>query len=350
VEAFAHRYPEVREYTLLNEPFTTAFLCGHEGIWAPGLRDMDGFLTLLRALLPPLAEASRRYKALVPDARHVWVDTCERHTSGAPAGEAITRVANDRRFFVLDAFLGRPLDPGRPFVAEVLASGGQDLLALEPGRVDTLGLDYYAHNQWHFLSPARGERSSPAPGSLAALIVEYWERYQMPCLLGETNIRGFPSDRATWLKYTLEQCEMARDAGVPFDGYCWFPFIDSADWASLLLRCDRQIDPVGVYWLDDRLERRASSMSVAYAAVARGAPSSALPAYRLQDPVDTWLAGWLPQMAHWDWQPAPERETRPAHHPSSCAGAGGAGTDPADVPTHPGDDQSTLMTRGAAPE
>ena len=338
VEAFARRYPWVPEYTLLNEPFTTAYLCGHEGLWTPCLRGLEGFLTLLRALLPSLVEASRRYKTLVPDARHVWIDTCERHTSGGPEGDDYTRLANDRRFFLLDVFLGRPLDPGRPFVAEVLAAGGHDLLALEPGRIDTLGLDYYAHNQWHFVSPGRSVRSSPVAGSLAALIVEYWERYQVPCLLGETNIRGFPSDRATWLKYTLEQCETARDAGVPFDGYCWFPFIDSADWASLLLRCDRQIDPVGVYWLDDRLERRDSSMSVAYAAAAQGAASAALPAYRLQDPVDTWLAGWVPQMSHWEWQPAPEHETRPAHH---------SGRDAAEAPTHPDDTPSSIMSRGA---
>jgi hypothetical protein len=150
-------------------------------------------------------------------------------------------------------------------------------------------------------------------------------------MLGETNIRGFASDRATWLKYTLEQCEMARDAGVPLEGYCWFPFIDSADWASELQRCDRQIDPVGVYWLDDRLDRRPSSMSQAYTAAARGARAAELPAYELQDPVDTWLAGWKPHMAHWRWQAAPADEVRPLHHP----------------PTHPPTDPSTLASRGA---
>jgi hypothetical protein len=68
------------------------------------------------------------------------------------------------------------------------------------------------------------------------------------------------------------------------------------------------VDPVGVYWLDGRLDRRPSSMSAAYAMAAGGAPSADLPAYRFQQPVAGWLAGWLPQMSHWDWQDPPAAE------------------------------------------
>ncbi len=49
-------------------------------------------------------------------------------------------------------------------------------------------------------------------------------------------------------------------------------------------------------------------MSAAYAAAARGLPAADLPAYRFQPPVDRWLRGWLPQMAHWDWQEPPPDE------------------------------------------
>lgn len=303
VEAFAARYPWIEEYTLFNEPFTTFLLCGETGVWPPHLKGLRGFLTLARNVLPAVTEASRAYHELLPHARHFYVDTCERASAAVPEARGVADLANDRRFFVLDLFLGRELDPSRPFVAEVLAAGGEPLLGLQPGAVDVLGLDYYAHNQWWYLDRhGRGTTSSPDPGSLADLIVEYWERYRLPCALGETNIRGYASDRASWLKYTLEQCEVARDRGVPVDGYCWFPFVDSCDWDSLLRRRDGHIDPVGVYWLDGALDRRPSSMSAAYTRAAHGAPAADLPAYRFQPPVDGWLAGWRPQMAHWDWQ------------------------------------------------
>jgi beta-glucosidase/6-phospho-beta-glucosidase/beta-galactosidase len=309
LEAFAGRYPWIEEYTLFNEPFTTFLLCGQTGTWPPHMTGLKGFLTLARNVLPALTEASRAYRDLLPAARHFYVDICERASAANPAALAPAELANDRRFFLLDLFLGRPLDADRPFVAEVLAAGGEPLLDLRPGHVDVLGLDYYAHNQWWYLDGnGRGITASPDPGSLADLIVEHWDRYRLPCAIGETNIRGFSSDRASWLKYTVEQCELAQARGVPLDGYCWFPFVDSCDWSSVLVRNEGHVDPVGVYWLDERLERRPSSMSIAYAAAARGAPAAELPAYRFQPPVAGWLAGWLPQMAHWVWQDPPAHE------------------------------------------
>jgi len=308
VEAFAERYPWVEAYTLFNEPFTTFLLCGLEGIWPPHLQGLEGFVAVARNVLPALTGASRRCRELLPDARHYYVEVCEHATGESAAGLEYAAYANDRRFFVTDAFLGRELDRDRPFVADVVAAGGAELLELEPGHIDVLGVDYYAHNQWHWRAPGDGTTASPDPVPFAQVMREYWERYELRLIVGETNIRGACSDRATWLKYTLEQCERARAAGLPVEGYCWFPFIDSCDWDSILCRSEASVDPVGVYWLDEELLRRPSSMSDAYSLAAGGAPASALPAYELQPPVSRWLEGWLPQMEHWDWQPPPPDE------------------------------------------
>lgn len=314
VRQFAERYPWIDGYTLLNEPFTTFLLCGHEGIWCPQLRGLEGFVTVARNVMPALTAASRLYRELNPVARHVYVEVCEHHTATARPGEEYAEYANDRRFVLTDLFLGRPLDERRPFVAELRAAGGAGLLALEPGHVDVLGLDYYAHNQWDWTAHGVGTTCPPAPLPFADLIREYYARYGLPCIVGETNLRGYASDRATWLKYTLEQCERARAEGVPLEGYCWFPFVDSCDWDSILRRCDQSIDPVGVYWLDDDLERRPSTMSASYRLAASGAPAAKLPAYILQRPVSRWLVGWLPQMAGWDWRPPPAEEVAAMLH------------------------------------
>ncbi|HUQ23063.1 MAG TPA: family 1 glycosylhydrolase [Gaiellaceae bacterium] len=308
VRAFAERYPGVEAYTIFNEPFTTFLLCGDAGIWPPRLRGLEGFVTVARNVFPALTEASRLLGELLPEARHVYLEVCERHSSSSPAGAWFAEWTNDRRFFLTDLFLGRELDRRRPFVADVIACGGADLLDIEAGTIDVLGLDYYAHNQWEWAAAHVGTTSPSAPASFAELIVEYWERYRLPCIVGETNIRGRPSDRATWLKYTLEQSERARDAGVPLEGYCWFPFLDSCDWDSILCRCDSSVDPVGVYSLDAKLNRTPSSMSDSYRLAASGTLAAELPAYELQRPAATWLAGWLPEMAHWHWEEPPTAE------------------------------------------
>lgn len=307
VRAFAERYPWIEEYTLVNEPFSTLLLCGHEAIWPPYHRGMDSFVAMLRNVLPALTEASRLARDLWPDALHWWCDSCERHTGDGSDGEEYAAYANDRRFAVLDLVLGQVrVDDrhDRPFLDDLLRHGGAPLLDMEPGHVDVVGLDYYAHCQWHF-GPERGTSPTPCPPPLADLIVEYAERYGRPVWLGETNLRGYPTDRASWLKYTVEQCEVAVARGVDLRGYCWFPFVDSCDWSSLLYRCERDVDPVGVYSIGEDGDRSANAMSDAYHLAARGATAAELPAFRFAEPMATWLAGYAPQMAHWDWREPP---------------------------------------------
>jgi beta-glucosidase len=228
-EEFASRYPWVEEYTLFNEPFSTLFLTGHEGIWPPYQKGLDNFVAQILNVLPAVAEASRTYEDLLPDAKHVWVDTCEHHTGAGAGGSAYAAMANERRFLVLDCFLGRydgrGYDPFGPMAELLRGAGGEKLHDMEPGRIDVLGLDYYAHCQWHF-DDQGGSPNTPYPLPLAQQIYLYWDRYRLPCLLTETNVRGRTSDRATWFKYVLEQCERARQMGVPLQGLCWFPVID----------------------------------------------------------------------------------------------------------------------------
>ena len=333
-EAFARRYDWIEEYTLFNEPFATLFLAGHQAVWPPYRRGLAGLLSLYRQVMPALTAASRLLKELLPRARHVWVDTCEGHAALDESAQEHTELCNDRRYFALDLFLGRlQRSEPRPFVEEVVAAGGGDLLAIEPGVVDVLGLDYYAHSEWAYLSAAApvpataaghelhrdvaerpragalaGITPSPRPVGLAALIGEYADRYEHPLLLTETNIRGTPSDRATWLKHTLGQCELARDRGASLGGYCWFPFVDSLDWDSLLSRADRSIDPVGVMWLDESLGRRGSAMLDAYARAAAGASAADLPAYRFTAGVARWVSALLPAMDGFAWQAPPAEE------------------------------------------
>jgi beta-glucosidase/6-phospho-beta-glucosidase/beta-galactosidase len=308
IEAFARRYPNVRDYTLFNEPFSTLFLCGHEAAWPPHRQGMQSFVALLGNVLPALVMASQLCAELLPEGRHVWVDSCERHTGSGSEGRKYARYANDRRFFVLDALLGR-VDSvsNRPFAADVVAHGGASLLELEGCRVDVLGLDYYAHCQWHF-----GSKGGTAPSHhvvpFADLIQEYADRYSRPCVVTETNIRGTPSDRATWLKYVLEQCEVAQSRGVDLRGLCWFPFIDSCDWDSLLRVCSGSIDPVGAVSLLADRTRRTSTMTRTFTAAARGAHASELPAYTWQAPVSQWMLGYRRHVRHWDWQPPPAED------------------------------------------
>ncbi|MCU1497195.1 MAG: hypothetical protein JWM47_1148 [Acidimicrobiales bacterium] len=307
VEEVARRYPWLPGYTVCNEPLTTFLLCGEAGVWPPHLRGIEGLIQVAANVFPAVTAASRLLRAALPDARHLHVEVCERH-SWTGAGEGTAALANDRRFLFTDLLVGAPVDRDRPYVRRLLAAGGGALLDVEPGHVDVLGLDYYAHNQWHWTGEWLGTNIAPAPPPLSDVIGEYAARYRLPVMIGETNLRGFASDRASWLKYVLEQSERAALDGVDVRGVCWFPFIDSTDWVSQLVEQEDAIDPVGVYWLDAAWERHPSSMSGAFHTVASGGRSADLPAYRFRPPVAGWLAGWMAHMDHWDWVDPPSEE------------------------------------------
>ncbi len=312
-EAVARHYPWLGSYTLFNEPFATLFLAGSEALWPPYDRGTEGFVRLLRSVLPALSEASQCWSDLLPDAAHVWVDTCEHHVGTAGAPERYAATANDRRHVVLDLALGHDLDPGRPFLRELLAAGGEPLLHLDPVRVDRLGLDYYCHSEWFY--DERGSHSpSPHPVGFAELAEQYGKRYGLPLLLSETNVRGLPSDRASWLRYVLEQYELAVSRGVDLEGFCWFPYVDSCDWDSLLARPAGRVDPVGVVSLDADRGRRETVFTRVWEAAASGTPVAELPAYRFQPPCDEQLRGLAQQMAHWPWQDPPTDDRIPPVH------------------------------------
>ena len=122
---------------------------------------------------------------------------------------------------------------------------------------------------------------------------------------------GAPCAKASVAVASGKSCEIAASAGVPIEGHCWFPFVDSCDWDTLLRRCDCHRDPVGIYFLDETLQRHPSSISRTFALAASGCRASELPAYHFQQPTADWLRGWMPQMAHWDWQLPPIEEREP---------------------------------------
>jgi hypothetical protein len=128
-------------------------------------------------------------------------------------------------------------------------------------------------------------------------------------MLGETNLRGTIRDRIGWLRYMTLECETLASKlaplGLPFEGFCWYPFVDSTDWNSLVCRASRDIDPQGIYWLDRSFNRNSSELSEIYAALARGemAPGD-IPAYPFGDGalVGRGVANYLPHM-RWAWEP-----------------------------------------------
>ena len=161
------------------------------------------------------------------------------------------------RFCVLDLILGR-VDRDHPlhgFLAR-FGMGERDIAWFKehPARVDVLGLDYYSHSEIAWTKHGRAT-THPVAG-FASVALDYAERYRRPVMLSETNLRGTVGDRIGWLRFMVEQSailqEKLKALGLSFEGFCWYPYIDSTDWDSLVREARRAIDPQGIYWLEPR--------------------------------------------------------------------------------------------------
>jgi len=320
----AARYPWIRYYTIINEPFVTALFCGQEGIWYPHFHSKESFVTMILNMGEAICRVSKHLTETLEEVHFVHVDTCEKHRATNRESIGNARFRNELRFLVVDLILGK-INELHPLYS-YLRQHGASIQKLEwftgnPSGIDILGLDYYAHSE---LEWNRGERVYPNqnPEGFAIVAMDYVKRYKIPVMLSETNIRGFVSDRISWLKFMVEQCEILKarlaPLKIPFRGFCWYPFIDSTDWCSLVRCANGNIDPQGIYHLDaETMRRNASELSEIFASLAGGVISSAdIPAYRFQSPLDAELAGLLPLMNHWRWREpfAIYENKKPAFH------------------------------------
>jgi beta-glucosidase/6-phospho-beta-glucosidase/beta-galactosidase len=128
-------------------------------------------------------------------------------------------------------------------------------------RADTVfAVDYYAHNedhgpggmmlesepQYYAMQIALGNRAG-----LYSVMVDYFNRYMMPIMVGET---GTPYHHygARWNQQLLLECARAVKDGIPFLGYTIYPLIDTWGWETALSVPKDQtlLNPGGLITLD----------------------------------------------------------------------------------------------------
>ncbi len=329
ITAFAERYTWVTHYTVMNEPFVTLWLSGFCKIWHPHHGGDQSFVHMLLNACRMISEVTFTLKANVRELVLVHVDTCERHIALDQESLGHVEKSNHLRFIALDLILGR-VDMTHSLHDYLLDHGAtrEDLQWFRdnPATIDILGLDYYSHSELGWTTSGQ-ETNHPVLGFKATALeyVEHYREYEFPIMLTETNVRGTVTDRLSWLKYMVSECEqlqivLAKD-NIPFLGFCWYPYIDSTNWCHLVaakhtcldpLCVSRgHVDPQGIVWLDTERTRHASELSEVYAALAKGHINSAqIPAYEFARDVlvGRRVQNFLPLLSHWDWISVSESE------------------------------------------
>jgi dTDP-4-dehydrorhamnose reductase len=256
--AFARRYPQVRDYTPVNEPLTTARFTGLYGLWHPHGRDEPTFIHLLLEQLRGVVLAMRAIREVNPDARLVQTeDLGKTHATRSLAYQA--RFENERRWLTWDLLCGR-VDADHPLWPDLLRWGADErelaFFAENPTPPDVVGINHYltserfldtrvrrypprqrggnAYQRYADVEAVRVRRGGVA--GPRALLAEAWRRYGLPLAVTEVHLDCTREEQLRWLAEVWDAAESLGARGVDVRAVTVWALLGAFDWDSLLTR------------------------------------------------------------------------------------------------------------------
>jgi dTDP-4-dehydrorhamnose reductase len=281
-EAAAHALPEVRRWTPINEPLTTARFSTLYGVWYPNRRDDAAFGRALVHQTLATLYAMERIRALNPAAELVITEDLQRFTAADPGVSGYVDFLRERAFVSIELLAGRVLadHPLCAFLTERCAVSAHELATIAAHAVPPalVAFNHYPHSERYiFTAPDGTIGDVPAvyvagepPLRAFGLLRAAAERLQMPLALGEVHVDAPAAERVRWLAQHVADVEALRAAGVDVRAVGVWAAFGMVDWHSLL-RERAQAAEDGIYTLaGPHGIPQPTPVSASVAALARG--------------------------------------------------------------------------------
>jgi beta-glucosidase/6-phospho-beta-glucosidase/beta-galactosidase len=253
-KAFAERFPWVQLYTPVNEMFICAVFSALYGWWNEQLKTDRGFVTALKHIVKANVLAMQAILEVRPDALFIQSESSEYFHADNPAAIRPAELANSRRFLSLDLNYGRRVDSE---MYEYLMDNGMTrdeyhfFMHNNFKHHCIMGNDYYCTNE-HLVSSDGSMRAAGEIFGYSVITRQYHERYRLPVMHTETNLRQGPcgDEAVKWLRKEWANVLRVRNDGVPIVGFTWYSLTDQVDWDTALRENNGHVDPLGLYDLD----------------------------------------------------------------------------------------------------
>lgn len=284
----ARRYGQrIKFYTPHNEPLISALFSADFGHWPPYWKGLKRYVQVAGLIARQIVLSVEAVRREVPEAVMVHVEAGEYYATREKAAwlQKDVQLRNERRFLIYDLVSGR-VGPEHPLLDWLTRHGmsDRDLAWFREHAIelDVVGVDFYPHCEaWlelhqgevfqhrdhgnkivkafeKYRDSARVKAEVGLPISLYGLLKEYYERYQRPIMVTETDYCGRHEDKVWYMRYGVAEIKRLREEGVPVLGYTWWPAIDHLNWDKALKERG-SIHPVGLWELrpepDGRLTR-----------------------------------------------------------------------------------------------
>jgi hypothetical protein len=258
--AFTRRYPSVRYFSLVNEPYFTARASAKDGLYnerilAEGMDDrayVRAVANIAQAAILAREAIERTWQEDGREDEPLFFqnDSFQKAYAGIGSGrQAEARRFNLRRYAPSDLTFGHHDEEMRNYlIAQSLGPDEYDWFMTHGSKSRMiLGVDYYPGNVRLLQKDGIVHRSADMPYLLYRLTAEYWRRYRMPLLHMEINAP--PEHAVTVCRKTHQAIARLRRDGYPMLGMAWFGDDHQVGWQGDLLGPNSHTDyRVGLFY------------------------------------------------------------------------------------------------------
>ena len=276
---FAEKFPQVKYYTPINEPLTTARFSGLYGHWYPHKTDDHSFIRALYNQIKAIILAMREIRKINPLAQLIQTEDLGR-TQSSENLKYQCDFENERRYLSFDLLQGK-VDQSHALYDYLKRSGLTDdeLIWLKENSLkpDVIGLNHYLlssryldedYSQYpHMKTDGNGihryadvaavdkeDILSPTPESLFR---ETWRRYKIPLAITEVHLRGYREDQMRWLYELKTAAEKVSKEEIPVIAITAWSLYGAMDWNTLCTQ-DNYFYESGVFDLRSQFPRRTA--------------------------------------------------------------------------------------------
>jgi len=261
----ARRFPQIRYYTPVNEPLTTARFSGLYGLWYPHKKNDRSFLRMLLNELKATVMAMREIRKWNPAAQFIQTEDLGK-TYSTPLLAYQARFENERRWLTFDLLCGL-VNSRHPLWNYLLKNGvsESELAYFVENRCapDLFGFNHYltseryldedlslypdhthGGNGKHRYADVEAVRVEIGTGTgLKVLLSEAWQRYRRPMAITEVHLHCHREEQLRWFRQVWSTANDLKKEGVDLRAVTSWALLGSYGWNRLLTERGGEYEP-----------------------------------------------------------------------------------------------------------
>ena len=309
----ATRYPDVLDYTPVNEPQTTGRFATLYGVWFPHERSMKSYVRALYNQIKGIVLSMQAIRAIQPAARLVHTEDGG-ETFATPSLESYRVEREHRRWLGMDLLCGC-VGQSHPLFRFLLEHGLSEeeifWFKANPCPPAVVGLNYYVtsdrylDHRLELYPPRAGGDTGDEPlvdieavrvrweglAGVGTILRQAWDRYGLPVAITEAHLGCDPLEQTRWLYEAWSEALAARDVRA----VTVWALLGSYNWCHLCTQDTGSYEP-GVFDLSDGPPAKTALSELVKKLIAGDEPAAAI-----------MEAGWWRQ---------PDRFTIPPYRPA----------------------------------